>query len=70
MTYHFQAIQEAAWVAAVAAATFLLQVLVVFSPDEIDDWQIWATTAGAGIVRAIAAALIAWRASSGTFTTK
>lgn len=63
MQYDFKFVEEAAWVAAVAIATFALQVLVVFNPDEVDNWQVWATSAGAGAVRAAAAALIAWRAS-------
>lgn len=58
MTYDFKGAQELAWGAAVAAATYLLTVLVTFDPETITDWRAWAIALGAGTVRAVAGFLI------------
>ena len=64
MRYDLKRAEEAGWVAFVAAAVFLLQIGLDFDPDTIMDWKVWARSVGAGLVRAVAGALLAWRARS------
>jgi hypothetical protein len=56
--YDFKAAQELFWGAVVAGCTFVLTVLVTFDPETITDWRAWAIALGAGVVRAVAGALI------------
>lgn len=57
--YDFKRWPELAWVAGVAAAVAVLQVLMEFDPGAIVDWKTWAVSIGAGAVRAAAGAAIA-----------
>ena len=59
MKYDFDRGKELAWFAMVAAGTFLLVLAVDFDPDTIADWQAYAVAAGAGALRAAAAAVLA-----------
>ena len=59
MKYDFDRVAELAWFALVAAGTFLLVLAVDFDPDTIVDWQAYAVAAGAGALRAAAAAILA-----------
>ena len=61
MKYDFHAVEEIAWVAAVAAGTFALEVLIRFDPETMTDWQTWAISLGGGMVRAAVGAVIAYR---------
>ncbi len=61
MNYEFKRSKELAWFAAVAAGTFLLVLAVDFDPDTIGDWQAYVVAAGAGMLRAAAAAVLAAR---------
>ncbi len=56
--YTFKGRQELLWFVGVTLATAILQVLVAFDPEEITNWQSWATATGAGLVRTVAAALL------------
>ena len=58
MRYDFERGKELAWFALVAAGTFLLVLAVDFDPD-VTDWQAYAVAAGAGMLRAAAAAVLA-----------
>ena len=59
MRYDFERGKELAWFALVAAFTFLLVLAVDFDPDTVTSWQAYAVTAGAGMLRAAAAAVLA-----------
>lgn len=59
MTYTWKRAAELAWFAGVAAALAVLQVLVTWEPDKIDDWRTWAVAVGGGAIRAAAGAIIA-----------
>ena len=59
MKYDFKRVQELAWFALVAAATFLLVLARDFDPDTIVDWRAYAVAAGGGMARAAAAAILA-----------
>ena len=59
MKYDFKKLEELGWAAAVAAAVFLLQVAAEFDPETILDWHLWVTSTGAGLVRYVAAAVLA-----------
>ncbi len=59
MKYSYNRIAELAWFAAVAAGTFLLVLAVDFDPDTVTDWQAYVVAAGAGMLRAAAAAVLA-----------
>lgn len=63
--YEFKRLQEYAWAGIVAALVFGLQVLVEFDPDKVTDWKAWAIALGAGMVRAVAGALLSKRVVSG-----
>ena len=65
MNYKFLHLQEAFWVAVVAAGTFGIELLVRFDADTVTDWKAWAISGASGLVRAVAAGLIAWRATRG-----
>ena len=58
MTYDTKPLQELVWGGVVAGLTFTLTVLVTFDPETITDWRAWAIALGAGVVRAVAGALI------------
>lgn len=57
--YDFKILPEIVWAAVIAASMALFQALVIFEPNEIEDWQFWAVSLGSGIVRAVAAAALA-----------
>ena len=59
MRYDFKRGKELAWFAVVAAGTFLLVLAVDFDPSVTTDWQAYAVAAGAGMLRAAAAAVLA-----------
>ena len=59
--YDFKMAPEIAWVAAVAAGVFALQVAAEFDPAVISDVRTWAVALGAGMVRAAAAAVLSRR---------
>lgn len=59
--YDFKMGSELAWIAAVAAGVFALQVAAEFDPAVITDVRTWAVALGAGMVRAAAAAVLALR---------
>ncbi len=61
MKYDFRQMQELAWFAAVAAGTFLLVLAVDFDPDTVTDWRAYVVSAGSGMLRAAAAAVLAQR---------
>ena len=44
--------------AEVAAVVYILEVLMAFDPDKITDWRVFAVAIGAGLIRAVARALI------------
>ena len=62
--YDFKKAQEFGWFLFVAASTSVLQILVDFNPDKVQDWKLWAIGLGAGAVRAVAAATLAWIAKN------
>ena len=55
--YDFKPIEEIAWLALVAAAVAVLQIVVRADPVTIVDWRAWAIALGAAAVRAAAAAI-------------
>lgn len=57
--YEFKPLQELLWMAGVAAAVAVLQVLVTFQPDAITSWETWIVALAGGAVRAAAGALVA-----------
>jgi len=57
--YDFKHVAEAGWFAFVAVAVVVLEALIRFNPDAIQDWQAWGIAIGAGAVRAAAGALLA-----------
>lgn len=59
MEYDFKRGKELAWFAVVAAGTFLLVLAVDFDPSAIGDWRAYVVAAGAGMLRAAAAAVLA-----------
>ena len=59
MRYDFERGKELAWFALVAAGAFLLVLAVDFDPDTIVDWRAYFVAAGAGMLRAAAAAVLA-----------
>ena len=61
MRYEWKMAPELAWIAAVAAGVFALQVAAEFDPAVISDWRTWGVALGAGMVRAAAAAVLARR---------
>lgn len=65
MTYNFKLAQEIFWLALVTAAVTALTMLVKFDPSTIASWSDWAISIGAGVTRAVAAALIAKFATRG-----
>lgn len=59
--YDFKMAPEIAWIAAVAAGVFALQVAAEFDPTTVTDWRTWAVALGSGAVRAAAAAVLSRR---------
>lgn len=59
MDYKFVVLREAAWAAFIAIALLVLQTLVGFDPNGINDWKAWAIALGGAAVRAAAAAVLA-----------
>ena len=59
--YDFKKAPELAWIAAVAAGVFALQVAAEFDPATISNWRTWAVALGSGAVRAAAAAVLSRR---------
>ena len=59
MRYDFKRIEELAWFGIVAAGVFALEVLFRFNPEAITDWETWAKSLGAGMIRAAAGAVLA-----------
>ena len=57
--YDFKIVEEIAWVAVVAAAVAVLQIVVGADLAKIVDWRAWAIALGAAAVRAAAAAVLA-----------
>lgn len=64
MAYNFKAYEEAIWFVVVTAAIQVFTVLVDFDPETIIDWKSWAIALGGGVVRAVAAAIIAKRVTA------
>ena len=59
LQHDFDRGKELAWFALVAAGAFLLVLAVDFDPSVTTDWQAYAVAAGAGMLRAAAAAVLA-----------
>jgi len=57
--YDFKVLEEIAWLALVAAAVAVLQIVVTADPGTIIDWRAWAIALGAAGARAAAAAVLA-----------
>jgi len=57
--YGYKRVAEAGWFAFVAIAVVILEALIKFNPDAIQDWKAWGIAIGAGAVRAAAGALLA-----------
>ena len=57
--YDFKRLEELAWLALVAGGTFLLEWAITFDPDTVTDWRAYAVAAAAGLLRAIAGAILA-----------
>ena len=57
--YDFNLLEEIAWLALVAAAVAVLQIIVTADPGTIVDWRAWAIALGAAAVRAAAGAVLA-----------
>lgn len=56
--YDFKRGWEIAWIAAVAAGVFALEMLVRFDPDAVTDWRTWGIALGGGMIRAAAGAVL------------
>ena len=59
MQYRFKWLEELGWAALIAVSMTILTELVLFDPNEIQDWKIWAINLGAAAIRAAAGAMIA-----------
>lgn len=64
MAYNFKAYEEAIWFVIVTAGIQVAQVLVDFDPEVITDWKAWVIALAGGVVRAVAAAIIAKRVTA------
>lgn len=58
-TYVFKLGPEMAFALTIAALTALLQILVEFDANTVENWEFWAISAGSGIARAVAVAGLA-----------
>ena len=65
MGYNFKPTAEFWWFVLVTFATAILTQLVSFDPGQITDWRVWAVSLGAGGVRAVAGAVVAYLTKPG-----